>query len=117
MQPMYIIFIFHYFQIPDIFKLAYITPLLKKIALDLRGFTTYRPISTLPVLSKLVERLVAPQMLEYLVEDGLLPDTQSAYRAYHSTESAVLKVQSDILRVVDGGDLPVLALFDLSAAF
>jgi len=56
-------------------------------------------------------------MLEYLVNGGLLPDSQSAYRAYHSTETAVLKVQSDILRAVVGGDLVVLALLDLSAAF
>jgi len=52
-------------------------------------------------------------MLEYLVNGGLLPDAQSAYCAYHSTETAVLKVQSDILRAVDGSDLAVLALLDL----
>jgi len=104
-------------EVPDVFKLAHITPLLKKSDLDPVAVTSYGPIPNLPMLSKLLERLVARQMLEYLVEGGLLPDTQSAYRAYHSTETAVLKVQSDILRAVDGGDLAVLALLDLSAAF
>jgi len=102
---------------PDIFKLAYITPLLKKADLDPAAIISYRPISNLSVISKLLERLVAKQMLEYLVNGGLLPDAQLAYRAYHSTETTVLRVQSDILLAVDGGDLAVLALLDLSAAF
>jgi len=42
---------------------------------------------------------------------------QSAYRANHSTETAVLKVLSDILLVIDSGDLSVVVLLDLSAAF
>ena len=46
----------------------------------------------------------------------LLPDSQSAYRAYHSTETAILKVLSDILRAVNSSDLAILALLDLSAA-
>jgi len=96
--------------------LAYTALLLKKIHLDPAGVTSSQPISNLPMLSKLVESLVAQQMLEYLVKLGLLPDAQSAYRAYHSTETAVLKVQSGILRAVDGGDLVVLAQLDLSAA-
>ena len=44
-------------------------------------------------------------------------ELQSAYRPHHSTETAVLKVLADILRAVDGGDLAVLALLDLAAAF
>ena len=42
---------------------------------------------------------------------------QSAYRAFHSTETAVIKVLGDILRALDGGDLAALTLLDLSAAF
>jgi len=54
--------------VPDVFKLAYITPLLKKSDLDPAAVTSYRPISNLPMLSKLLERLIAQQMLDYLVE-------------------------------------------------
>ena len=78
---------------------------------------SYRPISNLSVLSKLLERLVARQLLVYLNAAKLLPELQSAYRANHSTETAVLKVLTDILRAVDSGDLAALTLFDLSAAF
>jgi len=103
--------------VPTVFKSAYITPLLKKPDLDPADAKSYRPISNLTVLSKLLERLVARQLLCYLTDKGLLPDRQSAYRAHHSTETAVLKVLSDILRAVDAGDLAVLTLLDLSAAF
>ena len=53
----------------------------------------------------------------YLNESGLLPRLQSAYRAGHSTETAVLKVLSDILLAIAAGDLSALVLLDLSAAF
>ena len=75
----------------------------------------YRPISNLPVLSKLLERLIAKQLLDSLTTFWLLPDQQSAYRAYHSTETVVQKVLSDILLAVDSGDLTVLTLLDLLA--
>ena len=103
--------------VPSVFKSAFITPLLKKPDLDPAETKSYRPISNLSVLSKTLERLVASQLLDYLRAADLLPDLQSAYRAHHSTETAVLKVLADILRAVDGGDLAVLALLDLSAAF
>jgi len=77
----------------------------------------YRPIANLSVLSKLLERLVARQLLNYLNAASLLPERQSAYRAYHSTETAVTKILADILLALDKGDIALLALLDLSAAF
>jgi hypothetical protein len=70
-------------------------------------------------LFKLLERLTARQLLGHLGAHRLLPDLQSAYRAHHSTETAVLKLKvlSDILLAVDSGDLSMLTLLDLSAAF
>ena len=103
--------------VPSVFKSAYVTPLLKKADLDPADAKSYRPISNLTVLSKLLERLVARQLLEYLTTSKLLPRLQSAYRAHHSTETAVLRVLADILRAVDSGDLALLTLLDLSAAF
>jgi len=103
--------------VPSVFKAAYITPLLKKTDLDPTDTKSYRPISNLSVLSKLLERLVARQLLDYLTASRLLPDLQSAYRAHHSTETAVLRVLADILLAVDTGDLALLTLLDLSAAF
>jgi len=103
--------------VPSAFKAAHITPLLKKATLDPDDVRSYRPISNLSVMSKLLERLVARQLLSYLTKFQLLPELQSAYRAKHSTETAVLKVLSDILQALDTGDLAALTLLDLSAAF
>jgi hypothetical protein len=69
------------------------------------------------VVSKLQERLVADRLLTYLTSMGLMPSLQSAYRANHSTETAVLRVMTDILQALDRGDFASLALLDLSAAF
>ena len=103
--------------VPSSFKSAYITPLLKKADLDPADVKSYRPISNLSVISKLLERLVCKQLMTYLKDRNLLPDLQSAYRTNHSTESAVLKVMSNILRSLDGINLVVLVLLDLSAVF
>ena len=78
---------------------------------------SYRPISNLSVVSKLLERLVTRQLLAHLDMSGLLPRLQPAYRSNHSTETAMLKVLSDIILAIDAGDLSALVLLDLSAAF
>ena len=76
-------------------KSAYITPILKKTDMDPADTKLYRPISNLSVLSKLLERLVSKQPVTYLKDNSLLLDRQSAYRAHHSTETAVLKVLAE----------------------
>ena len=55
--------------------------------------------------------------MAYLLENDLFLDLQSAYRSNHSTETAVLKVLSDILLALDSGKLALLSLLDLSASF
>ena len=69
------------------------------------------------MLSKLFERVVSRQLMDYLQLHHLLPPLQSGFRAGHSTETAVLHVLSDILAAVDAGDMAALVLLDLSAAF
>jgi len=96
--------------VPLKMKAAHIMPTLKKADLDPAEAKSHRPISNLSVLSKLLERLVAKQLVTYLRDNSLLPDRQSAYRAHHSTETAVL------LLALDYGNLAVLTLLDLSAA-
>ena len=56
-------------------------------------------------------------IVAYLEQNGLLPEAQSAYRRGHSTETAVLKVVSDILLAADRGEVTLLSLLDMSAAF
>jgi len=76
----------------------------------------FRPISNLPVISKLIERLVAKRLMNCLTTNDMLPKFQSAYRSHYSTETAVATVLPDILLALDEGDLACLALLDLSAA-
>jgi len=104
-------------SVPTSLKSAYITPLLKKTNFDPADPKSYRPIANLSTLSKLLERLVTRQFVSYLNAALLLPDLQSAYRAHHSTETAVTKVLSNILTALDTGDISTLTLLDLSAAF
>ena len=57
------------------------------------------------------------RLQEFLDSNNLMPVTQSAYRQYHSTETAVLKVYNDLLLAADEGDVSALCLLDLTAAF
>ena len=104
-------------QFPALYKAASITPIVKKAGLDPTDTKSYRPISNLSVVSKLLEKFVARRVVDYLLSHNLLPTFQSAYRPFHSTETAVLRVLSDILEAVDNGDAALLVLLDLSAAF
>ena len=56
-------------------------------------------------------------VLVHLSDNDLLPDRQSAYRAFRSTETAIARLSSDILTALNAGDIAALALLDLSAAF
>ena len=98
-------------------KKALVTPLIKKPSLDADVLSNYRPVSNLSFLSKLLERIAVQQLQEYLCAYSLLPKSQSAYRKHHSTETALLRVQNDILRAVDRHEEAILVLLDLSAAF
>ena len=75
------------------------------------------PVSNLQFISKLTEKAVAHQTHIYLNTNQLLPQLQSAYRPYHSTETALLKVKNDILMNMDNQRVTLLVLLDLSAAF
>ena len=92
---------------PVAFKEAFITPALKNPWSCVTDEQSYRSISNLPVVSKLLERIVAQQLNSYLTSTNLLPSLQSGFRAGHSTETAVLRVLSDLLEAVHGGMLPL----------
>ena len=102
---------------PSIFKNAIITPLLKKPQLSPNEFRNYRPVSNLPYISKLIERIVALQLKEHISNHELDNPLQSAYKANHSTETALLKIQNDIHDNLARGRVTALILLDLSAAF
>ena len=68
-------------------------------------------------LSKLLERAAYEQIVGYLDRFQLLPELQSAYRKHRSTETATIKVMSDVYEAADAGSVTLLGLLDLSAAF
>ena len=97
---------------------AIITPRLKKPGLDAADMANYRPVSNVSFASKLAERAVAIRLHSYLSSNNLLPSCQLAYRKHNSTETAMLRVWSDILMAADQRQLvTLLALLDMSAAF
>ena len=68
-------------------------------------------------MSKLLEKVVARRLQAHKHDHHLYETFQSAYRSGHSTETAVLRVQNDVLQAIDRGDCVFLVLLDLSAAF
>ena len=103
--------------VPRLFKAAVIKPLLKKNGMDPNDCKSFRPVSNLSYVSKLLERVVSQQLVQHLNSHNLLDKFQSAYRPGHSCETALLRVLSDVLCSADRGDLTLLVLLDLSAAF
>ena len=103
--------------VPDIFKSAIVRPLLKKHNLDKNDLKNYRPVSNLSFLSKLLEKIVLTQLNTHLSINDLFHPYQSAYRQHHSTETALLHILNDLLLSTDSGNISVLTLLDLSAAF
>ena len=104
-------------EFPTNFKSAHVHPLLKKSNLPHNELKNYRPVSNLNFISKIIEKVVASQINDYLKLNNLHTPFQSAYRKGHSTETALLKLQNDILTNMDNGNVTALCLLDLSAAF
>ena len=101
---------------PSQLKSAIVMPLLKKLGSDVEVLKNYRPVSNLSFISKVIERVVASRILDHMRENNLLDPMQSSYRSGHSTETALLRVHSDIVSAIDKGRGVFLILLDLSAA-
>ena len=102
---------------PTAFKTAVVKPLLKKSNVDPNVLNNYRPVSNLPFLSKILEKLVFNQVNAFLNMNNILEKYQSGFRRNHSTETALLKILNDTRCNLDNHKLTVLVLLDLTAAF
>ena len=103
--------------VPPELKHAIISPILKKNKTNHNLLNNYRPISQLPTIAKILEKIVSNQLNNYLLTNKLIDDYKSAYRVNHSTETTVIHVIDNILRSLDVNKHIQLLLLDLSAAF
>ena len=100
---------------PSSFKKARVKPLYKKGSrLDVGN---YRPVSILPVLSKILERAVNDQLNEYLTKKGLLYDFQSGFRKGFSTETCLMNLCDYVKMETSKGNFTGMVLIDLQKAF
>jgi hypothetical protein len=102
---------------PDSYKNAIVTPLYKKHSLPHEDLSSYRPISNLNFISKIIERIIHTRLSNHLKTFPSLSPFQSAYRPFHSTETALLRIQNDLILAMDNKKVSALVLLDLSSAF
>ena len=86
---------------PDAFKTAKTIPIHKKG--DSALLSNYRPISLLPTISKIFERIIYNQLYQYFNDNGLLAEQQYGFRSHHSTEYATTKLIDHISQEMDSG--------------
>ena len=101
--------------IPEAWKHSLVHPIPKSG--DPADPSNYRPISIIPVISKIVERAVQRQLYYYLSSNHLLSPSQHGFRPRHSTETALTCVTDSILSATDSGHISILCLIDLSKCF
>ena len=100
---------------PDIFKIAHVVPLFKRG--DKNDPSCYRPISLLPALGKLLEKVVSTQIVDYLNENNLISNKQYGFREGFSTELAVLDIYEKLHSNLDKGMSSCTIFLDLAKAF
>ena len=101
--------------VPTEFKKARVKPLFKKGSRLDAG--NYRPVSILPVLSKILERAVNDQLNGYLVQKNLLYDFQSGFRKGFSTDTCLMNLNDFILSERSKGNFTGMVMIDLQKAF
>ena len=102
---------------PTSFKHAVVTPLLKKQSLPKNELSSYRPISNLNFISKVLERVLYSRLCTHLDSFPSMSPFQSAYRKFYSTETALIRIHNDLTLAMNRQRVSALVLLDLSAAF
>lgn len=102
-------------DVPACFKMSHVSPLLKGGDASLPS--NYRPISLLPIASRLMESVVKVQLTSYLSTNNLYPPSQFAYRRHHSTEDALVLAVNRWLVAKSDSKVTGVIMVDLSKAF
>ena len=100
---------------PDKWKVARVIPLYKNGQQNAAG--NYRPISVLPAISKVMERILYDQLYNYLTKFELLSNSQFGFRKFHSTATALLDCTNDWFMNLDRKMFNFVVLIDLKKAF
>ena len=100
---------------PESWKHAIVVPIFKTG--DAMEPKNYRPISLLPIISKVLEKVIAAQLTSHLESNHLLSDTQHGFRPKLSTESALLTLSNSLFDAIDKRNISLITLCDLPKAF
>ena len=104
-------------QFPTEYKIAKVIPLHKGKEAPATLAKSYRPVSILPVLSKILERVVQIQITDFMNKEKLLHPNHHAYRKFHSTTTAMLSMHDSWVEAAEGGNMAGVAMIDMTAAF
>lgn len=102
-------------RFPSQWKISRVVPVAK--CSNPKDLINLRPISILPMMSKVLERVMCDQMVRYLENNNMIDKFQSGFRSKHSTATALLKITDDISIALDKGHVALLVLLDFSKAF
>ncbi len=102
-------------RFPEEWKKAKIVPIFKKG--ERRELGNYRPVSLLPVLSKVMEKVMVKQMMEFFETNGLMNQNQFGFRGGHSTEHAIVELISKVEEIKKKKKVPVVVYIDFRKAF
>ena len=102
-------------KFPSLWKIGRISPI-PKINDPIKN-SDFRPVSVLPILSKVYERLVLSQLVEHIESSTLYKETMSGFRKGHSTAAVPLKLKDDILKAMKNGEITLAVFTDYSKAF
>jgi hypothetical protein len=101
--------------VPDLMKIARVIPLFKSG--DYRYFQNYRPVSVLPIFSKLLEKVVFKRITNYIDKSSILSDNQYRFRKKLSTYLAIMRLYDGLTSAIDRREFTVGIFRDLSKAF
>jgi len=100
---------------PSCWKQSFVIPIPKRACVT--DHSDLRPISILPLVSKIFEKILSSQLTRHIQHFNILPKTQSGFRRGYSCTSALTNITDDILRNADEGSVTALVLLDFSKAF
>ena len=98
-------------------KIGKLLPLFKGKGLSKLDPKSFRPISLLPILGKITERAIQPQIMEFMTSTGQLNENHHSYRKGHSTVTTMLQLSDAIMEGCDANLISMVVTLDQSSAF